>query len=121
MKYVADTYALIEWYLRGNPRYEGYFQEKNYVTTLTLLEFYHLTYHRTDKETADAFYLHITRDNETVHLDHDTIKAAGILKEKKKLSYTDSVNYITSKTKKTRLLTGDEDFRNLREDIEFIK
>lgn len=128
MKYLIDTYALIEWYERGSEEYKPYILKiqsfGGYVTQLTLLEFYYIIYHRFGKETADNVYEEVTNYCETVALDEEIIKKTGEFKSKllrdKKMSYVDCVNYITAKHIGVKLLTGDDDFKGM-ENVEFVK
>ena len=43
-----------------------------------------------------------------------------MLKEKKALSYADCINYSIAEKMNLKLLTGDEDFRDLK-NVEFVK
>ena len=58
-------------------------------------------------------------------MDEEIIKNAGIfrsemLKKKKSLSYADCINYSIANKLKLKLLTGDDDFKRLK-NVEFVK
>lgn len=127
--YLVDTYALIEWFVQGNDNYRKYFEaldeEKGFITELTVLELYHRVFHKLGKEKAEEA-LDIILGNFTVtDLSLDLIKEAAVfrsdmIKKKKKLSYADCINYTTAKNLKIKLLTGDNEFKDI-ENVEFIK
>lgn len=129
MPYLVDTYALIEWYDKGNKAYDKYLEKLEpkvyYITRLTLLEFYYLVYHRKGFETAETYYRYLLSYFNIVELDDKLLKESAIfkseqLKKGKKLSYVDSVNYAAAKFLGIKILTGDNDFKGL-ERIEFVK
>ncbi len=127
--YVVDSYALIEWFVEGNQGYKKYFeeleQEEGVITKLTLLEFYHRVYHKKGKTVAENTYNYLRSYFEVPELDDEIIKEAGEfrskqLKKGKSMSYADCVKYVTGKKFGMRVLTGDEDFRDL-DNVEFVK
>ncbi|ODS42030.1 MAG: hypothetical protein MSIBF_01395 [Candidatus Altiarchaeales archaeon IMC4] len=129
MRYLIDTYALIEWYEHGSEEYKPYLQEMQasggYVTQLTLLELYYLVHSRFGMEKAEQVYEEVNDCFEAVGLDDELIKKTGefksyLLKSKKRMSYIDCVNYVAAKHLGVKLLTGDDDFKGM-ENVEFVK
>jgi predicted nucleic acid-binding protein len=127
--YLVDTYALIEWFIHNNRNFANYFKsmdkDAGFITELTILEFYRTIIHRTSKEKADEALDLVLGNMNVIDLNLELIKDAAILrsemlKEKKGLSYADAVNYVAAKNMKIKLLTGDNDFKNL-ENVEFVK
>ena len=127
MSFVVDTYALLEWYVQDNPRYEPYFRPEveRHLTLLTLLEFYHLVYHRMGEEMAEGLFGHLRAYCRVQELSDEIIKGSAafrsrMLRAGKKPSYADSVSYVTAKVVGARLLTGDREFEGM-EDVEFVR
>ena len=129
MTYVVDTYALIEWFIQGNENYRKHFEAIDskgaFVTELTVMEFYHKVFHSTGKDKADEALDVILGNMKVIDLNLEMIKQSAIfrsemLREKRQLSYADSVNYIAAKGMRLKLLTGDNDFKGL-ENVEFVK
>ncbi|MEK6968035.1 MAG: PIN domain-containing protein [Nanoarchaeota archaeon] len=127
--FVIDTYALIEWFVQGNENYRKFFEEIDrkggFITELTILEFYHRVYHIAGKEKADDSLDIVIGSNKIIDLNLELIKQAAVfrsemLKKRKQLSYADCVNYMVAKNLKVKLLTGDNDFKEL-ENVEFVK
>lgn len=126
---VIDTYALYEWLVYNNQKYKKYFEEVDvsggYITELVLLEFYHHVFHERGKPTAENLFSAVTAKTEIVKLNEDRIKKTGekrseMLKEKKKLSYTDCLNVVIAEEKNTKVLTGDKEFKEMK-NTEFVK
>ena len=127
MSFVVDTYALFEWYVQGNPRYEPYFQPdaQRHLTVLTLLEFYHQIYHRMGESTAEEFYAHLKAYCKVEELTDESIRQSAAFRSRmlrggKEPSYADSVNYVTAQIIGAKLLTGDKEFEDM-EDVEFVR
>ena len=119
---VLDTFALFEWLVYHNPKYQLFFEEVDrvggYLTELVLLEFYHKVFHEMGKEKADQLFGALKAKTTTIRLTDDRIKKTGkkrseMLKQKKKLSYADSLNLVVAEEFKTKVLTGDKEFRDL--------
>lgn len=126
---VIDTYALYEWLVYNNQNYKKYFEEIDvsggFITELVLLEFYHHVFHERGKINADNLFDAITAKTEIVKLNDERIKKTGqkrseMLKEKKKLSYTDCLNIVIAEEKNAKVLTGDKEFKEM-ENAEFVK
>ncbi|MEW5759256.1 MAG: PIN domain-containing protein [Candidatus Thermoplasmatota archaeon] len=127
MKFLLDTYALIEWYAQGNQNYAPYFKldVERHITKTTLLEFYCQIYHNLGEKKAETYYSYITAYAEITELTEDIIKSAAVfrskmMKKKKKLSYGDCINYITACKIGAKFVTGDKEFEEL-ENVEFVR
>jgi predicted nucleic acid-binding protein len=120
----------MEWFIWENPNYKKYFEEiqrkdDSYVSEITLVELYHHIYHNAGSDTAEIIYSSVSNYLNVTKMNDNIIKNAGIfrsdmLKKKKSLSYADCINYAISNRLKVRLLTGDEDFRGIK-NVEFVK
>lgn len=126
---VIDTYALIEWLMYNNEKYKKFFtlidKEGGYVTELVLLEFYHKALHEKGKDKADQLFNILTAKTETIKLNSERIKKTGLkrsqmLKQKKKLSYTDCLNLVIAEEFNTKVLTGDKEFKGMK-NAEFVE
>ena len=126
---VIDTYALIEWLMYNNEKYKKFFalvdKEGGYATELVLLEFYHKTLHEKGKDKADQLLNVLTTKIETIKLNTERIKKTGekrsqMLKQKKKLSYTDCLNLVIAEEFNTKVLTGDKEFKGMK-NTEFVE
>ena len=130
LAFLVDTYALMEWFIWENKNYRKYFEQiqrkkVSFVSEITLVELYHHIYHNDGAEKAELIYSSVTHYLNTAKMDDEIIKNAGIfrsemLKRKRSLSYADCLNYSIADSLKVKLLTGDEDFRGLR-NVEFVK
>lgn len=130
MAFLVDTYALMEWFIWENNNYKQYFeqiqQKKNsYVSEITLVELFHHIYHNENLVEAEIIYSSVVNYLNIAEMDEEIIKNAGIfrskmLNNKKSLSYADCINYSIANKLKVRLLTGDEDFKGLK-NVEFVK
>ena len=116
--YFFDTYALFE-IIEGNPKYEGYFNCRIIITIFNLAEFNYNLKKEMSKEKADKY----TRDYYDylveVEID-DVIKAVDLKTKHRNLSIPDAIGYVIAKKYNVKILTGDEDFRDL-ENVEFVK
>ncbi len=126
---VLDTYALFEWLVYNNQKYKPYFEKVDkggaFITELVLLDFYHTVFHENGKEKAEELFNAILSKTTAVKLNEERIKKTGqkrseMLKQKKTLSYTDSLNLVIAEEFKTKVLTGDKEFKNLPH-TEFIE
>lgn len=126
---VLDTYALFEWLVYNNQKYTPFFEQIDqrgaFLTEMVLLEFYHKVFHEQGKEKAEELFNTLSSKTTTLKLNNERIKKTGqkrseLLKQKKKLSYTDCLNLVVAEELKTKVLTGDKEFENLPH-TEFIK
>jgi predicted nucleic acid-binding protein len=115
--------------MHRNENYRKYFEliEKKggFVSELTILEFYHKIFHNGSKEKSDAAIDILLSNTKVIDLSLELIKEAAVfrsdmLKKGRSLSYADSINYVSAKKLKVKLLTGDNDFRGM-EQVEFVK
>ncbi|MFH1722208.1 MAG: PIN domain-containing protein [Candidatus Altiarchaeota archaeon] len=129
MAYFFDTYAFIAYFIEGRESYKKYFENPtgdDSTSILSLMEMYSRVYHAEGLEISEEILQNILNNFDVVVLnDVSVIRDAGIfrskmLKEKKKLSYTDCVNYILSQRKNQKLLTGDRDFEDIK-GVEYVK
>ena len=120
----------MEWFIWENPNYKKYFlqiqnKKTSYVSEITLVELYHHIYHNEGEEIADLIYSSVTNHLNVAKINDKIIKKAGVfrsemLKKKRSLSYADCLNYSIAGELKVKLLTGDEDFKGLK-NVEFVK
>jgi len=129
MPYLFDTYAFIAYYFEGRESYRKYFEKAagdDYTSMLSLMEVYSRIFHAENEGAAEEILGNIVGNFKILPLnDIGVIKEAGVfrskmLKEKRSLSYTDSVNYVLAQGLGIKLLTGDEDFRGVT-GVEFVK
>lgn len=116
--YFSDTYALFK-IIEGNPKYKGYSNCRIIITIFNLAEFNYnlkkeMSKERADKYTRDYYYCIVK-----VGID-DIIKAMDLKTKHKNLSIPDAIGYVIAKKYHVKILTGDEDFRDL-ENVEFVK
>ena len=127
MSFLLDTFALFEWYIQGNQKYERYFKppEERHLTKLSLMEFYFQIYHRMGESTAKKYlthllgYVKLEELTERIILESAAFRSK-MLKKGRKLSYADCVNYVTAKHIGAKLLTGDVGLEGL-ENVEFVR
>jgi len=119
LKYL-DTYALVEL-SRGNPKFIKYSQEEFITSDVTLAEFYGVLLREFNERTADYWLNKIRPYSEEVYLEVmiNAFKFRKQLKETK-FSFFDAVGYVFSKERGAVFVTGDEDFKNIK-DVEFVK
>ena len=121
MWFFADTYAIIEFFM-GNPHYQKYFSEHEFVTTrLNLLELYYAKLAEGQPQQAEEYFNSLLP--KTVEIEDDVLKnAARFRLENKKLnvSYIDAVGYEIARAKKIKFLTGDKAFKE-KPNVEFVK
>ncbi len=119
--YFFDTYAIIE-VVKGNSNYSPYMEETIFTTINNLAEVYYYFLRETNKETADQSiakldisFVEITEDN--------AIEAASFRYKykNKKMSFIDCIGYIVAINNNLLFLTGDDDFKDGFENVEFVK
>ncbi len=113
-----DTYAFFE-IIRGNPKYEKY---KDVIVITTIFNLAELNYglkKEFNEGIADAYIDKYAPFLVEVNIG-DIKKAMSFKAKNKKMSIPDVVGYIIAKKFNVKILTGDEDFRNL-EGVEFVK
>lgn len=119
IRYFFDTYAIIE-ILKENPAYALFKEKPITITLFNLGEIYFYAL----RELADkAESLYSLFRKVVVEIDDETLKEAMKFKKEKNkrdVSYTDSIGYIYAKRHNMRFLTGDPQFEHL-ENVEFVK
>jgi len=115
-----DAYAIIE-ILRGNPTYKKFNNILFITNTLHLSEVFYSLLKETEIETArDIIY---NSDFEFIEISDDIALEATIFRYENKsmdLSYADCIGYITAKKHGLKFLTGDKEFKNMK-NVEFVK
>lgn len=115
-----DSYAFFE-ILKGNERYSKYKEYKIVTTKLNLFELYFGLLKDTNEADAEKYlnkYYPFV-----VEFDHKVIAEAARLKMKlnrRNVSMTDCIGYITSLNFGIKFLTGDKEFENFK-NAEFVK
>lgn len=118
--YFFDTYAIIEL-IKGNPLYEKYKHVEKITTMLNLLELYYSLLKDFNENIADYYFNNFL--NFVVPYTEMSIKNAAKFKLKtkgRKFSYIDCLGYIISIESSVKFLTGDEDFKGMK-NVEFVK
>ena len=122
MPYFLDTYAIIE-FVNGNKKYAKYFKHNNITTKLCLMELYYKYLRDFGKKWAENIFTKFLVF--VVDFDDETIKEAmefrlKMRKKSKKLSYTDAIGYIVAKKNRIKFLTGDKEFKDLK-NVKFVQ
>ncbi len=118
--FVFDTYALLE-IIRGNKNYEKYIQAEPIINDFVLAELCYKLIKESGYEKAssyaDKYALFSIRPRPEVIKKAMLFKAKNI---KKNFSATDAISYAMALEFGVKFLTGDEQFRNMR-NVEFVK
>ena len=120
IEYFFDTYAVIE-ILEKNPSYEKYKNKDLTITIFNLAEIYWSCLNNFNEIELNKIYNEYK--SAVVEIEDETLKEAiKFRKEHKKqdLSYTDAIGYIYAKKHNMKFLTGDKEFRDLK-NVEFVK
>jgi len=122
-KFFYDSYAIFE-YLKGNQKYQKYFDDPIGITTrFNLMEvFYHL-YKEEGEEYANEIYNSFL--TVCIEVSDEQIKNAMKLRkslkdDKLNISFVDAIGYSIAKENGLLFLTGDEDFEHLPS-VEYVK
>ena len=120
-KYFFDTYALYK-FVGGNSPYKKYFQKYDIVTTrLNLVELFYTLLRSYNIETARKYYKAFKPF--AVDYSDEVVEKAMLLRlklKKRKVSIIDCIGYEYSRANKLKFLTGDKEFKNLK-NVEFVK
>ena len=116
-----DTYAFFE-VLNGNQNFQKYMSDSAiYTTKLNLMELHYGLIKTYGQEVADKLYdenlKYVTR------IDNAAFKSANVMRYRlraKRLSYIDCVGYMVSLIKGIPFLTGDIQFKGLK-NVEFVR
>lgn len=113
-----DTYALFE-IIRGNPKYDPYRHVTAVTSIFNLAELNYGLKKETTTETANNFTEKFS--SILVQVTVEDVKNAMSLRLKHKdLSIPDAIGYTIAQRLNIKFLTGDEDFRYIK-DVEFVK
>ncbi len=120
MGIVFDTYALLAWFRDGKEEYRPYFEsgDDKFITLLILMEFYFFLYHFSGKPKADRFRKILLMNFRVLQATEESVVAAAVMRSKmmrqrKRMSYTDCLAYVLAVGSGHKVLTGDEHFRGL--------
>jgi len=117
--YFFDSYAVIE-VLRGNKNYAKYLEADIITTQLTLFEVYYALL-KHDVDHAEKFIKRY--EDYTVSYTSEIIRSAARLKftnKKKNLSMTDCIGYALALDYGIKFLTGDKEFKDMK-NVEYVK
>lgn len=120
MGYFFDSYAIIEL-INQNEDYARFSTELIITNALHLAEVHYHFLKEHNKQTADFWIRQL--NFELLDITADTAVKGSSFKfenKKKKLSYADSIGYITAVEYNLKFLTGDKQFENM-ENVEFVK
>jgi predicted nucleic acid-binding protein len=127
MGVVFDTYALLAWFRDGNEGYRRFFEsdEDKFITLLILMEFYFFLYHFSGKRIADEYSEILRRNFKLLRLSATSAVDAAVMrshmvKQKRRMSYTDCIGYALALQHHHKFLTGDQQFMGLKHVI-FVK
>lgn len=114
-----DTYAIIET-INGNLSYEKYKEEVFITNTLHLSEFVYSLLRNLSEELTEKILKIL--NFQFIEISEEIAVEAAKFKYKhktKNFSYADCIGYITALKNDLLFLTGDKEFRNLK-NVEFI-
>ena len=112
-----DTYAMIEL-AKGSPDYDKYVGQDVMTTVVHLYELYHIMLRSHSKEVAHIIFK--TFERYAIEIEEDHLLKGSEMKIKYKISYGDALAYGIAQIKGIKVLTGDNDFKDL-EGVEFVK
>ncbi|MBI2045087.1 hypothetical protein HYT23_03440 [Candidatus Pacearchaeota archaeon] len=118
--YFFDTYAVIE-IIAGNSAYHNFTSKPPTITIFNLSEIYFIALKKLGEVKANEIYNEYFQC--VVEISEEVLKGAMKFKlenNKKRLSYADCIGYIYSIRNKMKFLTGDKEFRGLK-NVEFVK
>jgi len=125
MKCLIDTSAWVE-YLEGSLKGEKVSQivqdKNNHLYTLSLIIAETISKIKRKKENAESAFNIISKNTELINIDADMSKEAGLLhsQEKEKndsFSLADALIATTAKYTNSKILTGDNHFKQFKEAI----
>lgn len=120
MRYFFDSYAILE-IIQGNPSYTQLGETSIVTNTLNLAEIFYGLLRTKGEDIANSIINKMT----FIFLDISSSIAIEASKfrykhKKEKLSYADSIGYVTAKQNNLLFLTGDQAFTEF-ENVEFVK
>jgi predicted nucleic acid-binding protein len=120
MKYFADTFAIIE-YLKDNPKFTAYFEKHEIITTrLNLMELYYSALQEVGEEMAEKQFTSFL--SRAVEIEDSHLKSAAKMRfhhKKNNLSYVDCIGYSIANNERVKFLTGDKEFKEMK-NVEWI-
>lgn len=120
MSYFFDSYAIIE-IIKGNKAYLCFKDIEVITNTLNIAEVYYALLKEHEKKNVDEIIKKFNFSFVTISKKIAIDAAKFRFKNKSlKISYADSIGYITALKNKLNFLTGDEAFKNLKQ-TKFIK
>ena len=118
--YFFDSYAIIE-ILNGHEQYLNYEGDALITNTLNVAETYYHLLQLHDEKTAEAFlnqlsfsFIEITKE---IAIEASRFRYRN---KKLKISYADSIGYVTALKYNLKFLTGDRMFEKMS-NVEFVK
>lgn len=118
--YFFDSYAIIE-ILNGNPNYAKYVNEPVVLAIFNLIEIYWFAIREYSDNESEQIYEHYRQS--IVEVGDEILKEAVKFRKKLKnrdLSYADCIGYIYALKSNLKFLTGDNEFKDLR-NVEFVE
>lgn len=120
LRYFWDSYAVIEL-IKGNLRYVTYSDYAIKISVFNIVEIYWFALNEYGEEKANQIFDKLK--DCVLKLNDEIIKEAvkfrKMVYKNKKISYADSIGYITALKNNRRFLTGDKDFKDLK-NVEFV-
>lgn len=119
-EYFLDTYALIE-IIKGNRKYKKFLEDDLHTSILNLYELYFNLLKDFNESTAKKYFLQFKHI--LIHFNDEVIFQASEFKlahKKQKLSYTDCLGYAIALENNMKFLTGDKEFRDIK-NVEFTQ
>lgn len=114
MKYFWDSFAVIEL-LQGSRAYAAFKQEPITITIFNLVDIYWAVLRDLGAKKADEIFNRLRAC--VVDVGDETLRDAMQYRErhrKRRLSYADCIGYVYAKRKRMRFLTGDKEFKGVR-------
>lgn len=118
--YFADTYALIE-IIKGNKNYLKFVNKSIFTSVFNLYELYYILLRDFNEIQAKHYFLYFKKN--LIKFTDNSIFLASKFKldmNKREVSYTDSLGYCIAIENQLKFLTGDKEFKDLK-NVEFVK
>jgi len=116
---LVDSWAWVEYWSGGSHadqvaiHIEG--KENAIVSTINLAEIYHWVLLHYDEKTAEEKLITIRKKCFIMPVEEEIAIEAAKIKHKTKMALADSIILATAKQAKAKILTGDADFRGLKD------
>jgi|SRR3989344_1195991 len=118
--YFADTYALVE-IIKGNKNYQKFLTKNLFTSIFNLYELYYILLRDYNEIQAKHFFSYFKKN--IIKFSDNSIFSASkfkLDKNKRDISYTDSLGYSIALENNIKFLTGDKEFKDLP-NVEFVK